>query len=137
MNEHRTESRPKKLATMKMKLRSLFGWVTIACILLAIFRRLILLAISDGSEDWWHCVCGPWYADLYLLGLDGCWTFGGSLAEITSPAADYGEPYAVTAFISGVVWLFVHITATVFACIGIYNLFFKPTESSTVAEDNE
>lgn len=135
MSEHRTESRLKKLTNMKMKLRSLFGWVTIACILLAIFRRLILLAIADGSEDWWHCVCDPWYADLYLLGLDGYWIFNGSVDDLTGYKSDYCGLHALTVVISTVVWAFVHVAATVFACIGIYNLFFKPTESNSEADN--
>lgn len=64
---------------MKTNLRSIFGYVTIVCILLAIFRRLILLAFDDCAVDFWHCVCGPWYGDLYLLGLEGFWTFDGSV----------------------------------------------------------
>jgi hypothetical protein len=108
----------------------MFGYVTIVCILLAIFRRLILLAFDAGSVDWWHCACGPWYADLYLLGLDGLWGFGGDVNEITSPSKTYGALYALTTISSAGIWLVIHIMASIFTGIALHKLFFKPTETA-------
>lgn len=124
---------------MKTNLRSLFGYVTIACILLAIFRRLILLALDECSVDWWHCVCGPWYADLYLLGLDGFWTFSGSVDELARYDNAYHELHMVTVVVSTVFWFIVHIAATLFVGFGIYDLFFKSagTAKSEAGENPE
>lgn len=122
---------------MKTNLRPLFGYLTIVCIMLAIFRRLILLALDDCAVDWWHCVCGPWYADLYLLGLDGYWTFSGSIDGLTKHDNACHELHVITVALSFVVWVIAHIAATAFVGFGIYDLFFKSTGTPTSPTEAE
>ena len=117
-----------------MRLRAVFGWMTIVCILLAIFRRLIVLAVDECSADWWHCVCAPWYADMYLLGFESYWPFEGGTEDFTKFENKYRDLYMVTLTISAIVWMVIHVVAAIVAGGIIHWMFFQEPEE--VIEDN-
>jgi hypothetical protein len=113
-----------------MRLRAVFGWMTIVCIVLAILRRPLGLALAEGSEEWWHCLCAPWYADLYLLNLESCWPFTGNIKELQARKNEWHEAYLLTSLLGCIIWLVLHVVGLIFGGIGIHTLFFATAEEA-------
>lgn len=115
----------------QLSLKNMFGYLTIACIVLALLRRPILYLLNNDINDWFHCLLAPYYFDIYLLGFEDYWKFDSDLGDLVSPNGSVAQKsqllslfYCVSVIVSFFGWIVAHVWCCIWVNAQINKFFF-------------
>jgi len=106
----------------QLSLRNMFGIMTIIAIILFLTRRFL------GNPDTFHAMIGPYYPEVWILGLECLWPFEEPLfSKLNSKYLNtYMEPVIITTMVLSLfISIFVRAAVIFFTAVGIHKLFFK------------
>ena len=106
----------------QLSLRNMFGVMTIICIILFLTRRFLT------NPDTFHAMIGPYYPEVWILGLEDFWPFEEGIFEKLRAKYlnTYMEPVIITTMILSLfISVFVRAAVIFYTAVGIHKLFFK------------